>query len=88
MREEDGAAVGEAEFVPLERRDTSRICGRGVVKVVASVEGGVAQEFEDGAVHAVGAGAGEDVGEAGGSPADLRGHDAGLRTVARGQHPR
>ena len=51
--------------------------GRGVVKVVARVEGRVSDKLEDRPMKSVAAGAGEDVGEAGCASADLRRHPAG-----------
>ena len=59
VREIDRAAVGEAELVAAEGRNAAGIGGRGVVKVVARVEGGVAHELEEGAVETAGAGAGD-----------------------------
>ena len=77
MRQDDGAAVGEAELVAAEGRDAAGIGDGGVVEIIARVEGGVAQELEDRAVKAAAAGAGNDVGEAGCAAADLGGHPAG-----------
>jgi hypothetical protein len=64
VRDDDRAAVGEAEFVAAKWRDSSGIGDGGVVEVVAGVERGVPQELEDRAVKAAAAGAGDDVGEA------------------------
>ena len=74
---DDGAAVGEAELVAAEGRNAAGVGDGGVVEVIAGVEGGVAQELEERAVEAAAAGAGDDVGEAGGAAADLGGHPAG-----------
>ena len=48
-----------------------------MVEIVASVEGGVADEFKDRTVKAAAAGTGLDVGEAGGAAADFCGHPSG-----------
>jgi len=77
MGDEDGAAVGKAELVAAEGRDAAGISGGGVVKVVACVKGGVADELEEGTVEAAGAGAGVDVGESGSAAADFGGHPTG-----------
>ena len=52
------AAVGESELVAAEGRNAAGISRRGVVEVVARVEGGVAHKLEDRSVKAAGARAG------------------------------
>jgi hypothetical protein len=47
MRQDDWAAVGEAELIAAEGRNSSGICDGGVVKIISCVEGGVPKEFED-----------------------------------------
>ena len=48
-----------------------------VIEIIARIEGGIADEFEEAAVHLVGAGLGDDIGEAGGAVTDLRRHHSG-----------
>ena len=71
------AAVGESELVAAEGRNAAGIDGRGVVEVVAGVEGGVADKLEDRSVESAGAGAGDDIGEPSSAAADFGGHPAG-----------
>ncbi len=71
------AAIGEAEFVAVKRRNAAGIGGGTVVEKIAGVEGGVAQEFESRTVNRVGAGAGDDIGETCGAAADFGGHPTG-----------
>ena len=58
-------------------RNAARLGDGAAVEEVARVEGGVADELEDAAVQVVGAGLGDDVGEARRAVADFGGHHAG-----------
>ena len=71
------AAVGKSEFVAHKWRNAALVSNALVIEIIARVEGGIAGEFEEAAVHLVGAGLGDHVGEAGGAVPDLRRHHAG-----------
>ncbi len=79
VRQKDRAAVGEAELVAAEGRNAPGGFRRGVVEIIARIKGRVAHKFKHRAVEAAGAGAGDDVGEAGGAAADFGRHPSGLR---------
>ena len=74
------AAVGEAKLIALEGRNAAGIGGRTVVEKIAGVECGVAEKFKGRAMQSVGAGAGDDVCEAGSTAPDFCGHPTGTGT--------
>src|SRR5262249_30462719 len=76
MREHDRPADGHAELVAREWRNAARIEIVFVIEEIASVEGGVADKFKGTAMNLVGAGLGDDVGEASRAVADFGGHHA------------
>ena len=76
---DDGAAVGQTEFVADERRDAPRLRNGALIEEVARIQRGVAEELEHRSVQFVGSGAGDDVGEAGRAAPDFGGHPAGTR---------
>ena len=71
------AADGAAKFIAGKRRNAAGVHTVAVVKEIASVERGIADEFEQAAVIVIGSGLGDDVGETGGAFADFGRHDAG-----------
>ena len=81
LRNHDRAAVGKAEFIAHKRRNAALVGDALVIKIIARVEGGIAGEFEEAAVHLVGARLGNHIGEAGGAVPDLRRHHAGTATA-------
>jgi hypothetical protein len=74
---DDGAAVGHAEFIADKGRDALRLREGLAVEEVARIERGIAEELEDRSVQGVSSGAGNDVGESRGAASDFGGHPAG-----------
>src|ERR1700756_2509011 len=79
MRQIDRSAAGKAKLVAPEWWNASRVSGRGGVKVITGVEGGVTNELEKRAVEPAGPGTGVNVGEPGSPAAHLRRQPAGSR---------
>ena len=75
-RNHDWPAVGESEFVAVERRNTAGLGDGAAVEEIAGVEGGVTNEFEHAAVEVVDAGLGDDFGIARRSVSDFGGQHA------------
>src|ERR1700741_1289272 len=61
MRDVDGAAIGESEFVTTKWGNASRVCRRWMIEVIARVKRGVAHELKKRAVETGRAGAGDDI---------------------------
>jgi hypothetical protein len=79
MRQDDRTAIREAELIASEGRNSPGISDRGMIEVVARIEGGVPQELEKRSVEPTAAGARDDVRESGGAATNLRRHPAGGR---------
>ena len=79
MRKYNWTAIGKAELIAAKGRQPSGIADGSVIEVVACVQSRVAQELEDRAVKAAAPRASDDIGKAGRSQANLRGHPAGAR---------
>src|SRR6266850_3248044 len=75
-REDDGTAVGDAEFIARKRRETASVQIALVVKKIPRVEGRIADKFEEAAVDLIAAGFRNHVRESGGAVTRVRRHHA------------
>ena len=77
MRQHNRAAIGQTKLIADEGRNSARIGGRGVVEIVARIEGRVAKELKVHPMHLVCAGFRNDVCVAGRAFAQGGRHNAG-----------